>query len=64
MDNNPEALLTQGQRDAIQHVSDAFPTGYYMMLCATKGRGKETGTHVLISRQNFSFLSCLAATLL
>ncbi len=55
--NHPEAQLTQGQRDAIQDVSNAFPCGYYMMLCSGKRRHGQPETHILISYQNFFFLS-------
>jgi hypothetical protein len=57
VDNDPEASLTRGQRDAIQDISDAFPNGYYMMLCSGKSHKGQPETHIIISKQNFYFLN-------
>ena len=53
---NPEEDLTQGQRDAIQHVSETFPYGYYMMLCTGHNMRGQPLTHVLMSYANMGFL--------
>lgn len=47
--------MNDDQRDAIQHVSNAFPCGYSMMLGSGKRRHGRPESHIIISYANFYF---------